>query len=57
MDAWGLWGVAYRDLVVLDQNNEVVTVYNLTSFNLTESANYETLKTTLVDTAQNPPAR
>lgn len=47
VDAWGSWGVTYRDVVVLDANNEVVGVFNLTSNSLSDPANYAALKNML----------
>ncbi len=34
VDAWGSWGVAYRDVVVLDADHVVVGVINLTDDDL-----------------------
>ncbi len=42
-DAWGLWDATWRDVVVLDAENRVVAVYNLTSNDLGQPANYEAL--------------
>ena len=52
-DVWGDWGVTYRDVIILDADNEVVTAYNLTTYNLAVPANYETLKA-LLEAAANP---
>lgn len=43
-DVWTQWAVTYRDVVILDADNEVVGVFNLTSNNLADSTNYATLK-------------
>ncbi|NUP08763.1 MAG: hypothetical protein HOW73_22165 [Polyangiaceae bacterium] len=40
---WTDWGISYRDVVILDENNEVVAIYNLTQHNLGDSLNYEEL--------------
>jgi len=48
---WSLWKVTYRDVVVLDDNNEVVEVFNLTDNTLSDMANYEALKDILVTAA------
>ena len=45
------WAVTYRDLVVLDDDNEVFSVYNLTSHDLSNPDNYATLKAILLDAA------
>ena len=44
---WSDWGVTYRDVVILDQDNKPVTSYNLTTYDLGVPANYETLKSLL----------
>lgn len=50
-EVWQLWKVTYRDVIVLDENNEVLDVYNLTDNTLGETANYEALKEILVTAA------
>jgi hypothetical protein len=46
-DVWGSWNVTYRDVIVLDVENHVVTIYNLTDHDLALPANYEALKAIL----------
>jgi hypothetical protein len=46
-NVWGLWSVTYRDVVVLDAENRVVTVYNLTEHDLGQPANYDSLRAIL----------
>ena len=41
---WGLWEVTYRDIWVLDADNELVGIFNLTGNSLGEAGNYETLR-------------
>jgi hypothetical protein len=48
VDAWTLWAVNYRDVFVLDDQNRVITVYNLTSHDLAQPANYAELKSILL---------
>lgn len=43
-DAWALWQVTGRDVVILDEGNQVVGVYNLTQHPLEIPANYDELK-------------
>jgi hypothetical protein len=43
-DAWALWGVTWRDVYVLDGENRLVAIYNLTSKDLANPANYAELK-------------
>lgn len=53
-DAWGLWGVIERDLVILDQGNFQASVYNLTVHDLSVPANYASLKALLKSVAGEP---
>ena len=46
---WETWGVAYRDVVILDAGGVVSGVVNLTVSDLAEPDNYEALKATLGD--------
>lgn len=41
---WSDWGVTYRDVVVLDGENKVTGVYNLTEHDLSDSGNRDALK-------------
>ena len=50
-DIWKAWLVRYRDVVVLDENNEVIGVFNLTDNDLSEADNFETLRDGLVTAA------
>ena len=42
-DAWALWKVTWRDVVILDGDGRPLGVYNLTKHDLVEPANYEAL--------------
>lgn len=42
-NVWTNWGVTYRDVYVVDENNEVSAVFNLTTYDLSQSANYQAL--------------
>jgi hypothetical protein len=53
-DAWGKWNVAWRDVVVLDGENHVIAVYNLTTYDLGIPANYAYLRDLLVQAASPP---
>ncbi|MCO4745894.1 MAG: hypothetical protein KC912_13955 [Proteobacteria bacterium] len=44
VNVWTAWGVAYRDVYIVDGDNNVVGVYNLTVSNLAEQTNYDELK-------------
>lgn len=44
VDAWGSWQVEWRDIVILDANNEVVGVMNLTDYDLEVQENVELLR-------------
>ena len=48
---WQSWNVTYRDVVILNPQNERVAVYNLTTHDLATPANYDTLKSMLRDLA------
>ena len=50
-DVWGSWGAEWRDVYVLNAENEVTAVYNLTKNSLSEPANYATLEALLIDAA------
>jgi len=53
--AWASWNVTYRDVVVLDEDNVPVAVYNLTEHSLSDPANYEELKAILLAAAGEQP--
>ena len=42
-EVWDLWDVTYRDVIILDGNNEVYAVYNLSTYGLSSSSNYDAL--------------
>ncbi len=46
---WGSWHVEWRDVVILDQDNVKVGVYNLSDHDLSDHDNYETLKSMLIE--------
>jgi len=48
---WDTWDVNYRDVIILDGNNELYDVFNLTTYGLSDSDNYEALMDLLI-TAQ-----
>jgi hypothetical protein len=50
-NVWVDWQVNYRDVVVLDADNVPVAVYNLTTHDLNDPANYAELKQILKDAA------
>ncbi len=49
VNAWGLWQVTWRDVVILDRANVMVAVYNLTEHNLSLPAEYAGLKSLLLE--------
>jgi hypothetical protein len=51
---WKEWNIQYRDVLILDATNEPVMVFNLTQYNLSDSENYETVKTAFKDLANAP---
>ena len=44
---WQKWGVLYRDVIILDGANVPVAVFNLSSYDLANPTNYDSLKTLL----------
>jgi len=50
-DVWDLWGVVFRDVIVLGPNNEYLWVFNLTENDLSDSDHYTTLKNQLLGAA------
>ncbi len=47
-DAWVLWSVDYRDVIILDPLNQVFAIYNLTTHDLADPVNYAELRALLV---------
>ena len=50
-NVYSLWAVTYRDCVILDEANNVESVYNLTQHDLSLTANYNELKALLIAAA------
>jgi hypothetical protein len=50
-DTWELWDVTWRDVVILNAENEPVAVYNLTENDLSDPSSYAELKNLLISTA------
>jgi hypothetical protein len=51
-NVWARWHVNYRDVVVLDGENRVIRVYNLTDHDLAEPAYFAELKNILLQAAR-----
>ena len=51
-NAWAEWDVTYRDVVIVDRNNQKVGVFNLTTDSLSDPTNYTALKTLLIAVAE-----
>ena len=51
VDVWSTWAVTYRDVIILDEDNVVVGVYNLTTNDLAVPANYAALRDMLISAA------
>ena len=49
---WSDWGAQWRDVYILNENNELVFVYNLTQYSLSDATNYDTLQQYFIDFAQ-----
>ena len=50
-NVWGSWAPTYRDVVVLDGDNVIFGVYNLTGTSLAVPANYDALRQLFLDAA------
>lgn len=50
-NVWVSWAVVYRDVQILDENNQLAGVYNLTEHDLSQPASYEALKNMLIELA------
>ncbi len=55
-DIWEQWDVAFRDVVILDANNEKVGTFNLTTHNLSDPQNYGALRQMLIGAAVPEPS-
>ncbi len=51
VDVWSSWNVTYRDVIILDQYNQVYAVYNLSTNSLGVPANFDALLLLFVDAA------
>lgn len=51
-NVWTRWQVGYRDLRVLDSQNQLLAVYNLTEHNLSDPSNRAALTQLLLDAAR-----
>ena len=51
-NVWHAWHVTWRDVIILDAENHVFRVYNLTDYDLNVSANYTELRNILIQAAQ-----
>lgn len=48
------WNPTYRDVVILNESNEISATFNLTDFDLSDPGNYTTLRDLLINEAQSP---
>jgi len=48
---WSQWRVTYRDVVILDRDNAVAAVFNLTEHDLADPAEYAALRDLLLQLA------
>lgn len=49
---WEQWDAVWRDVQVVDADNQIVATYNLTDNDLGVPENYDTLKAMLIDAAE-----
>lgn len=52
-NVWSSWEIAYRDVVILNEDNEFVDRINVTTNNLTEAAGYQTLMGLITESISN----
>jgi len=52
MNVWQSWHVTWRDVIVLDRDNKIVRVYNLTANDLSDSTRYRELRGILLGAAR-----
>ena len=50
-NVWSDWKVTYRDVIILDDENRVAGIYNLTDHNLHNPADYNARKALLIQIA------
>ena len=50
-NVWDSWDVTYRDVIILNAENEQVAVFNLTTYSLSVEENYDTLRSLLISAA------
>ena len=59
IDIWNIWHAtspnpsssAWREVQILDKQNEIIHTFSLTTYNLSDPTNYTTLKQMFVDAA------
>ena len=49
---WEQWESQWRDFYILNKENELIEIYNLTEHNLNDPQNYQELKQKLIDAAE-----
>lgn len=55
-DVWvNMWDVEWRDVFILNQDNQRIGVVNLSEYNLADTANFQALQNILVATAEDRP--
>ena len=50
-NVWDSWRVGYRDVIIVDADNNVTSVYNLSDNDLANGDNYAAIKALLIDAA------
>ena len=50
-DVWQQWAVTYRDVILLDQNNHIAGIYNLSVNSLGDPENYFALRDLILEIA------
>ena len=51
-DVWTVWNATWRDVYLLDANNDFIERFSLTDFDLDDPENYDSLKADLIELAE-----
>jgi hypothetical protein len=54
-DVWSDWAAEWRDLFIVDADNHAIGVFNLTTYDLANSANYQATKRIFIAVAEGRP--
>ena len=52
-NVWGIWNALQWDIFILDRNGNLLQIYDVGDYNLTDQSHYDELKTILKQAADN----